>query len=350
MQPMPPTMSLPQPVPPCDTGNPALREAAQKRAERRRAANLAGGAPLIFFGGNLLLSFVLFFVALFSGGMASFYSFYELVNDFTFSLLLNSFFQAIFMTLPFYLMLRLSGVRAAGTLGYGRPKKGTALPAVFIGMGGMMVADAVNNAFAGVLRQIGIVPTGGISIDSLGSVSETITIIIAVSVIPALFEEFAYRGVIFSLLREKLGVPTAIFTSALLFGAMHGNFEQMPFAFLVGLILGWVRVYTDSMWCCMLLHLLNNTLSSILSDLLATFPGAPGYSLVNGIMLVLLLIGLVAVLLSARRDPTLFSLPKTDEEPTLREGMSIVLSAPCVLLALIAFALEAVLIQIGGLL
>ena len=77
-------------------------------------------------------------------------------------------------------------------------------------------------------------------------------------------EEILFRGLI---LRNLLpyGKKIAIFVSALLFGLYHGNIIQSPFAFAVGLVLGFVAVEYNIVWA-MALHMFNNL---IISDLIS---------------------------------------------------------------------------------
>ncbi len=49
--------------------------------------------------------------------------------------------------------------------------------------------------------------------------------------------------------------------TSVVFGLMHGNFTQVPFAIIAGVALGFVRVKTGSMWPSMILHFLNNFIS-----------------------------------------------------------------------------------------
>ncbi len=92
------------------------------------------------------------------------------------------------------------------------------------------------------------------------------TMLISVAIVPALAEEFMFRGVILTILR-KYGDTFAIFISSLLFGLLHGNFVQTPFAFVVGLVLGFITVYTGSMLPSMIIHCLNNSISIIITYL-----------------------------------------------------------------------------------
>jgi len=84
-------------------------------------------------------------------------------------------------------------------------------------------------------------------------------------------EEFIYRGFVLHRL-ERYGKVYAIVLSALLFSVMHGNFLQMIFAFLTGLVLGFVALEYSILWS-ILLHIINNFLyGEILYRILSTAP------------------------------------------------------------------------------
>lgn len=88
------------------------------------------------------------------------------------------------------------------------------------------------------------------------------------ALIPALIEEFAFRGVVLGALR-KYGDGFAIGVSAALFGLMHGNFTQVPFALIAGTALGFICVVTGSIWPSVILHFLNNFISVLYGAALA---------------------------------------------------------------------------------
>lgn len=88
---------------------------------------------------------------------------------------------------------------------------------------------------------------------------------IEVAVVPAFFEEFAFRGVTLGLLRRSMSDGAAIILSAVMFGMMHGNIEQIPFAFCMGVVFAYVTVITDSLFPAMAAHFANNLSSVVLS-------------------------------------------------------------------------------------
>ena len=69
-----------------------------------------------------------------------------------------------------------------------------------------------------------------------------------------IFEELICRGVVLGSLRGKFGVTTAWLVSSLFFGVLHGQPVQVINATVIGLVLGYVYLATDSLWSVMILH------------------------------------------------------------------------------------------------
>ena len=86
--------------------------------------------------------------------------------------------------------------------------------------------------------------------------------IIRMAIFPAIVEEFAMRGVIMTPLR-RYGDKFAILMTSLMFGLMHGNLVQLPFAFMAGFALAYAVIQTNSLWTSIFIHLANNMLSVI---------------------------------------------------------------------------------------
>jgi len=76
--------------------------------------------------------------------------------------------------------------------------------------------------------------------------------------LPAIFEELAFRGFMLAGLRRRFPVWTAIFISSFLFALYHMNvFQALP-TFILGIVLGMLRVRSGSVFPGMLFHLLYN--------------------------------------------------------------------------------------------
>lgn len=94
------------------------------------------------------------------------------------------------------------------------------------------------------------------------SVIACIAVFFSTSIAPALFEEFAFRCCSLSILR-KHGKVFSVLAVSILFGLMHGNMIQFVFAFIVGLVLGYITLRTDSVIPAMMIHACNNGISVV---------------------------------------------------------------------------------------
>ena len=80
-----------------------------------------------------------------------------------------------------------------------------------------------------------------------------------------LVEELVFRGAVLrELLRWKRNPWIGIAISAVLFAIIHMNPAQMPHAFLIGLLLGWMYYRTDSIVPGVVYHWVNNTVAYVL--------------------------------------------------------------------------------------
>ena len=95
--------------------------------------------------------------------------------------------------------------------------------------------------------------------------------VIGTAVVPAVCEEFAMRCCGLGMLR-KYGKAFGVICISMLFGLMHGNVIQFVFATLVGIILGFVTVKTNSVIPAVLIHMFNNGMS-VCSDVVTDFIG-----------------------------------------------------------------------------
>jgi membrane protease YdiL (CAAX protease family) len=88
--------------------------------------------------------------------------------------------------------------------------------------------------------------------------------LLSVSVVAPIVEELTYRGIGFSLL-APYGVWVAILVTGVLFGLAHGLLEALPILAAFGVVLGWIRARTSSIYPCMALHGFFNALAVIVS-------------------------------------------------------------------------------------
>jgi membrane protease YdiL (CAAX protease family) len=87
---------------------------------------------------------------------------------------------------------------------------------------------------------------------------------LVVTLVAPAVEELTYRGLGLSLLLPY-GAPLAILVTGLLFGAAHGLVVALPILAIFGIVVGWLRVRTDSIYPPALLHGTFNGVALIVS-------------------------------------------------------------------------------------
>ena len=91
------------------------------------------------------------------------------------------------------------------------------------------------------------------------TVSALLADIALTAVLPALFEEFTHRGLVFAGYRDA--GEGVVFVSALLFALMHQNVRQVGYTFVLGVVLAMVVFYSGSLFPAVFLHFFNNLIS-----------------------------------------------------------------------------------------
>jgi len=95
-------------------------------------------------------------------------------------------------------------------------------------------------------------------------------VIVSIVMMPAIAEEFLFRGFILSGFARTLTKRKAIILCALLFAFLHLEPLQIPFAFVVGLALSWVALETESLWIPVLMHAFHNLALLLIVRVLAS--------------------------------------------------------------------------------
>ncbi len=87
---------------------------------------------------------------------------------------------------------------------------------------------------------------------------DLLKLVFVVTILPAIAEEFLFRGFILSGLETGLRPPFPSLVCGGLFGLLHLSPAQIPFAAVVGIALSWVAVETDSLAVTIVMHALHN--------------------------------------------------------------------------------------------
>lgn len=83
-----------------------------------------------------------------------------------------------------------------------------------------------------------------------------------IAVLPAIGEELIFRGVLQKLFTEiSKNSHIAVIVTALLFSALHGQFYGILPRFVLGLFLGYLMVWSKSVWLPIVAHFINNVLA-----------------------------------------------------------------------------------------
>lgn len=87
--------------------------------------------------------------------------------------------------------------------------------------------------------------------------------LLIISLLPAISEEFMFRGVIMSSLRDR-GFWYTVFVSATVFALAHMNVKQLIHPFLLGAILAFITLKTSNIAYAMCIHFINNVVALFL--------------------------------------------------------------------------------------
>jgi membrane protease YdiL (CAAX protease family) len=100
-----------------------------------------------------------------------------------------------------------------------------------------------------------------------GSTPIDLTInIFVIAIIPAIAEELLFRGALQQFIKMVFGnIHIAIFFTAIIFSAFHGQIYGFLPRFALGILLGYLFVYSGSIWTSILAHFVNNAISVCIS-------------------------------------------------------------------------------------
>lgn len=170
---------------------------------------------------------------------------------------------------------------------------------VCVFVGGQLVFQSVAAVMEFIFNLFGLSIMGAVESASLAN-TDSFSMFLYGGLLAPVAEEILFRGVVQRSLMPY-GKKFAILTSAILFGAFHGNLVQSPFAFAVGLVLGYVAAEYSILWA-MALHMFNNL---IISDLLTRLSSVLPYGLgdlLSWLLIIVMSIAGVIVLVVHRAE------------------------------------------------
>ncbi len=130
--------------------------------------------------------------------------------------------------------------------------------------------------------------------------------IVCLAILSPIAEELVFRGLMFRRMREDTGTKLAIIYTAVVFGIFHGNFVQMLYGFLMGLMFAGLCEKYGSVLAPIAAH--------ITANLIALF--ATKYQLFDRMMADIRVIGMVTVGAATIAAIVYLQIKQIDEKPT----------------------------------
>ncbi len=87
---------------------------------------------------------------------------------------------------------------------------------------------------------------------------------ITIAILPAICEEWIFRGTLQKFLSEKINIHLAILITSLVFSLIHFDFEAFLPRIILSILLGYVFYFSGSLWSSIFLHVVNNGAQVIL--------------------------------------------------------------------------------------
>lgn len=176
------------------------------------------------------------------------------------------------------------------------------------------------------------------------NIADIIAFFVGTAIMPPLAEEFAMRNVLMQSLR-KYGNLFAILASAFCFGIFHGTPNQIPFALLCGLFIGYAVTATESIWTGVIIHFIVNGISCmyyIVAYFTDEDTGDHVYYITVAVLAVLGAICGIIYSLKYKDDFKRIMAAKGPEDYKTSEKFKKFIFSPVMIIAIIIFIIEAI--------
>lgn len=165
-----------------------------------------------------------------------------------------------------------------------------------IALGAFLQNTIISVLFNNLLILMGVTPS--VSLPLTDTPLNITLAILTVVVLPAISEEFLFRGVIASSYKQH-GVMKACFLSSLIFALSHFNPAQLVHQFILGFILCATVLTTGNIWYAVIIHAINNLVALFIGDVIPAFNGLATLNATNAlILLAMCVVGAIILILS----------------------------------------------------
>ncbi len=173
----------------------------------------------------------------------------------------NLIYYLIFALLPLILLTR----RRRGMFMAYRPNPISFFSVIVISLVALMgvfLFNGVTVLWSILLQELGL-NINSLSLPMPNGTGELMLNVFTVAVLPAVCEEFVFRGALLSSL-ETQGTRRAIVISSLLFALLHGSVAALPAHFMLGLVMASLVINCNSIYAGMIYHTVHNAASVLL--------------------------------------------------------------------------------------
>lgn len=169
--------------------------------------------------------------------------------------------QIIAVFIPTYIYIRIKKVNIKKVLRINKLKIVHALIIVLASVPALYFCGSVNNILILLFKPLEIMRNNN-QLPIPQSFNELIIGLGFIALMPSIFEEFMNRG-LFLRAYESKGSYKAVIISAFLFGISHYNITNLIFPILLGILIGYYVIRTNSILAGFLAHFMNNAISLI---------------------------------------------------------------------------------------
>lgn len=304
--------------------------------ELRKNANIAGISLYLISVISFLLIFLLKIVATVTGNPQLFET---LLEEPAIMQVYQIIFSILVFTLPFIVCYKIGGYKIGEFISFKRADKTTELALFFGGGVFCFFANIAASYVDSIFTAFGIDYSIG-ETDIPKGIFGFLLYTLSTAIVPAVLEEFALRGIVLGSLR-KFGDTFALITTSICFGIMHGNFEQIPFAFMAGLVLGFVTIKTGSLRVAVALHFLNNFVSVVFSYMRGI---SDGYQNLIYLILLAIFFGLALLFINRTDRKEIFKIEYGSSIFTEKEKYKVFFLSVGIIVFVVANLVQAVLL------
>lgn len=223
-----------------------------------------------------------------------------------------------------------------------RPKMKSILTAVLTACIGVYAANSVGIWWLLLLERMGGTLYEA-SVPIPGSGQELIFSIAVVGIVPGICEELFFRGGMMGAWERK-GTKKALVITSILFTLLHGSIQGFPAQLMMGFVLGYILLLTDSLYVSMAYHAAHNSLTMILTylgqaggaqtadpyaGLTAYIASSGGYGMLAAetALTVLLFCGMLLIMTRLHRSqvPTLIKIRRGDDRQLTWQELLVVI-------------------------